>query len=76
VSLLNIVGVDKGKKKQGKKETLHVVLKKIKSRVKGATEMRDAEIHMNQRLQVSAPCLVTLLRVMNERCCEYRVETW
>jgi hypothetical protein len=55
VSLLNIVGVDKGKKKQGKKETLHVVLKKVKSRVKGATEMRDAEIHMNQRLQRTAP---------------------
>ncbi len=59
--LLNIVGVDKGKKKQGKKETLHVVLKKVKSRVKGATEMRDAEIHMNQRLQVSAPALLHFL---------------
>ncbi|CAK9193349.1 unnamed protein product [Sphagnum troendelagicum] len=47
--------IGKGKKKQGKKETLHVVLKKVKSRVKGATEMRDAEIHMNQRLQRTAP---------------------
>jgi hypothetical protein len=55
------VGVDKGKKKQGKKETLHVVLKKVKSRVKGATEMHDAEIHMNQRLQVSAPALLLFL---------------
>jgi hypothetical protein len=66
VSLLNIVGVDKGKKKQGKKETLHVVLKKVKSRVKGATEMRDAEIHMNQRLQVSAPALLHLLGLLKK----------
>jgi len=29
-----------------------VVLKKTKARVAGAHEMRNAEIHMNQRLQV------------------------
>eukprot|EP00250_Pteridium_aquilinum_P007032 c16830_g1_i1 orf=456-2963(+) len=47
-----------GRHKKGRKgeksEGLHVVLKKAKTRVKGASEVHDSEIHMNYRLQRTA----------------------
>lgn len=56
-----------GGKRPGK-QALRVVLKKSKVGVAGSDEMRNAEIHMNRRLQVCFSCLcanalnVTLLQ--------------
>lgn len=41
-------------KKESKSEGLHVVLKKAKTRVKGASQIHNSEIHMNYRLQRTA----------------------
>ncbi|KAH7291102.1 hypothetical protein KP509_29G000600 [Ceratopteris richardii] len=46
--------IGRGKKGHNLKG-LHVVLKKAKTRVKGASEIHNSEIHMNYRLQRTAP---------------------
>lgn len=43
-----------------------MVLKKTKARVAGAHEMRNAEIHMNQRLQVLSFPALRLYRIQNK----------
>ncbi|CAM6127871.1 unnamed protein product [Calypogeia fissa] len=47
--------IGRGVRKGSQKKELHVILKKVRPHSKGAEEMHDAEIHMNRRVQRTAP---------------------